>query len=326
MKFTQLSEKLNGGFFPLLYIYGEDAYLRSRAQNMVIQSLNISYPEINLAVLEGASFDDIASACETFVFCSEKKAVVVKGSPPDLRTAGASEKITKNLQRIAKYIEDPYADCCLIFNEAKLCDYPLHKSITVIDCNKLTKDEVSKWIKARVAHKKRTISYAAANVLADFCLFDMSRVYNEAEKLFSYVNEGEEIKLSDIVLLVNKDAEYALYDLSNSIGAKDKGKTLLLLDQMLQSGQKPKDLFRMLYRFFRRLFYVKITKGEKGEMASMLGVKEYALVMAKNAARLHTPVGLKKAMDIFYSYESRGAMGNIKGEELQTLVLQLLNV
>ncbi len=329
MKFVQLSEKLNNEFFPLLYIYGEDAYLRSRAQQLVIQSLNIEYPEINLLTFEqGASYDEIITACETVVFCSAKKAVVVKGTPPDLRGTGgaAGDKLPKSIQKVAKYIDDPYLDCCLIFNDAKFCDYPLSKSIMAVDCNKLSREEVSKWVKARVAHKKRTVSQAVATAVADFCLLDMSRVYTETEKLLSYAAEGEEITLADVNMLVNKDAEYVVYDLSNSIGAKDKGKTLNLLDQMLQSGQKPKDLFRMLYRFYRRLFYVSITKGEKNEIAANLGVKEYALTMSLNTAKLHTPVGLKKAMDIFYSYESRGAVGNIKGEELQTLVLQLLNL
>ncbi|HPG92205.1 MAG TPA: DNA polymerase III subunit delta [Clostridia bacterium] len=320
IKFINLKNELQKSFFPVISIEGEDAYLRSKAVETVRESLNIVLPDININnFVDDSLVTDILYACESLPFGSVKKMVTV-----DLSNTEKTAFNSIDREKLQKYFINPNEYCCLVFITTQKNDLLKNEKILNVDCNKLEKQSLLKWVKSKFTLQNKSITEKAAETLIEYCLLDMTRISTETEKLASFSNNVTE---EDIVNLVHKDIEYQIFDLSNFISAKNGDKTLEILEQMLKSGEEATGLLALLYNFYRRMYYISVTEGTDAEIANKLGVKEYAITKTRSVLSKYTPLKLKNALSFFETAEA-----NIKktwgkdAEQLRLTVLKLLNL
>ena len=85
-------------------------------------------------------------------------------------------------------------------------------------------------------------------------------------------------------------------------------------------------LHALIYKHFRRLFFVSITKESRSDLAKMLGVQEYAITKAQEQARLFSKRQLKEINDICIKLDYDLKNSNITvNNAIDLLVLKILN-
>lgn len=127
------------------------------------------------------------------------------------------------------------------------------------------------WIKNRVKKQKGKISREAINALAislgkGFAQKDKSgkivqsynlwEASNEIEKLISYCGENE-IGVNDVALLVKSKVDMNVFNLIDSIGAKNRAKAVIILNKQIEEGLNENYILTMLVYQFRNLIKIK---------------------------------------------------------------------
>ena len=173
----------------------------------------------------------------------------------------------------------------------------------------------------------KEIHVSALDKLVSYCNNDMSRISNELEKLISYSGQ-EPIKELDVDTLVYQDREYQVFELAEFISKGEKEKALDLIYVLSNGGKSSFSVLGPLYNNYRRALFVAINKDKTDdEIASLLGVKPYAVKMVRNQALRFTPKKLKTIVDMIYNTDRNIKMGKIKEDvAIKTIVLNILKL
>lgn len=289
MKFTELKNSLNSGEeYPIYLFEGEDAYFRERGKDAVIQKF-VSAPELNLAFFDGTSdISAIVASLDAFPFMSKKRVTVVSEFYPD----------KKALSVLSGYLDSPQSDVVLVIVNEKPCEtLKKFSSITVVDCKKADQSVIVRWIKATCLNAEVSIDAQTAAMVADYCLLDMTRINNETQKLIDYAGKGGTVSASDVDLLVTRDAEYKIYEMTNFVAQKKFNLALETINDMLSKGESFARLIVSVYNYYRRLLHVALSDASSTELAKIFGVKEYAITKTREQAKRFSKKSLKNAVD-----------------------------
>lgn len=319
MRFIDFQTAIKTNFYPIIALQGEDAFLRKRALATLISAIDLQAPDFNSSYHdETSSFDDVFSSCEMLPFASEKRLVVVQGFN--------AIETNRLKQQLYLYLKNPNPTTCLVFVCDKQSDIFNIDGITCVDCNKLEKQLVVKWICATVKNAGKQISPKDADLISEYCLCDMGKVSLETQKLIS-ATCGDTISEEDIQQHVSKDIEFVVFDLTNALAERDEIKSLRILKKILTSGEDKRRLVGLIYNNFRRIFFVAITvDGNLNSLSAQLGVKEFAVKIAKKLSIKYTKLQLKKILDLIIDAERRLKVDFANENEcLHTLILQILS-
>ena len=301
-----------------VYLLKGDAFLCQDSKNKIIQKLNIS--KINISVFTDENFDvnDTLNACNQFSFFSEKRMVIVQ----DL----VKELTNDNKIRIENYLKNPNADCVLILIDtigSKVFDFI--KNAEVIEC-KPNDFFVQKYIKNKVENLGNTISPENCKKLNDYCLGNLNKISLEIKKLCDYLGKDKEITAQIIDLLVFKDTELKVFDLTNALGVKDGNRALKILNDMIKSGEPPIKILGLINSNFRRLMFAKINKGSNSDLAKALNVKEFAIAKAKESAGFFSASQLKNIINLLLEADYNIKSGVMSQENvLYYVVCKIVN-
>ena len=83
-----------------------------------------------------------------------------------------------------------------------------------------------------------------------------------------------------------------------------------------------------LYNNYRRVLFTAINAEKRdAEIAEALGVKEYAIKMCRNQAKLFSPKKLKKIVDMLAAADKNIKNGTIKEEiAVKTIIIQIMKL
>lgn len=311
--FSDLKKHLQtGNSEPAYFVTGEDAFLLQSALNM-FRALAEPMPDFNLNELNSPeSSAVITEACESLPLGADKRVVIVRGCKADM-------------SGVLKYLENPCPSTVLVFvSEKPEKNFAqIMSKLTVVDCSKLDKRTVLKWIAQNTAKFGSSITESAAALLIEYCAGDMSRISAELSKLCSY-RYGGVIGEEDVAALTAPTLDFKIFALSETVASKQPRKAALVLKNLTESGASPVMLLGMLYAHFRRLLYVSITPPYE-RMAADLGVKDYAVKKAKEQSARFTPAKLKKICDSLQEADYDIKSGKITDKTaLELVVLRAL--
>jgi len=324
MDFLTMKESLKAKFFPVLAVCGNDAWLRAKAVENVAATLDVAYPEMNKVVYEQPTdMDEILIAASTLPFFSKQKLIVVENF---VFAQGGKRQDGKRAQeqkaKLEKYASQADDGCALVFVTENESDFDGVRYVEKINCNRLDQKSVVAWVTAFCKRKKIEIDRFAAGRLADFCLCDMARVSTETEKLCDY-SDGV-ITISDVDAMVHRDSEYVVFDLSRAIAEKNGAKALDMVQNLLARGEDVRSLFSLLYNYYRRMYYTRVSEATPAQLAAKLGVKESAIRFASEVAQRYKPIQLKRAVDHFAAADAKLKAFYNEGDTFDLLIMQLL--
>lgn len=312
--FLQLKNHLNN-FASVYNLVGDDEWIKQRSLELIEGSLEIENRELNIITLEEPKhIDDIMNVvlCDTFM--SKQKMVVVDGFIAGQKT----DEIKKQISAFANSKEDY---CAVVFTNSQL---PSIAGVVEVNCNHLPTFEVVKWVMAYFKQNSKAIDRDTATKLVEYCLCDMTRVSTEAEKLNSFSKDT--VTMQDIELQVVKDSEFLIYDLGKAIAKKDRVLALNMTKGLVANGEAVRSVFSVLYNYYRRLYYIRLSTDKEDVIADNLGVKPAAVKYQKDVAFRYKPMQLRRALSCFLEADKKLKQFYNDKETLDFLVLQLLEI
>lgn len=324
MKFELLKSTLKQEIKPAYFICGEDSFLAYKSLQLIEDACGLMFPDFNKVVFntEGFNATAIVNACEVLPIGDTRRFVVVKDY--------LSKKNEAEKKVIVDYLKNPVPSTCLVFfSSTGSNDFYMSfvNNVEFVDCNKLGEDTLKKWVVAKLKQKEKGITIEGLKSLIEFCNYSLTKIDVETDKLIAYIGDEPEIKLSDVVSIVNKDAEYIVFELTEALSKKNGTACFEIINKLLKQKDTPTSLVAIITNHFRRLFYTATSQYDNSKLASMLNVKEYAIIKARQQSALFTKVNLKKIYDLCLNVDYSIKSGGMEGKNaLSFLIANILNV
>lgn len=304
MRFIDLPKDLKEKVHPIYILKGEDSFIIDSAIKHISSACGDEFSDFNKMVFnnENWSVSKFIEATSMLPMGSEHKFVLIK------EASKISEADKKNLIKALENL--PETTCVtIIFNDS----WNFLKTGIIVDCGKADYSLISKFIISELRKKDKKISPDAIRTLIEFCSYDMTKISTELKKVSSYSEESV-IEKQDIIDLVTADKEYQIFELTENLGKKRGGKSLQILSNFLQKKEPITILFSLISNHFRRLAHVSISGMSERELAPLLGVKEYAIVKAKEHARYFSKVQLNNILRLLEETDIMIKSGKMSAE------------
>jgi DNA polymerase-3 subunit delta len=284
----------------LYHFTGDEDFLKEEAWKKLASIL--VPPELksfNLDLLYGAetSADQIINTASTIPMNAEKRVVVVF----DLHKLSPFSK-----DALLVYLPRLPDSVCLIFLSPQIpLQTKFYKSLeqfaTTVEFKRLWENRVAGWIANRVREQGKKIEPNAARVLQESVGIDLAEVASEIEKLLTYIGNREAITAADVSAVVGFSRTHTVFQLIDSIGEKNCGNSLLILNTLIQAGEKPGGMIFWLTNHLERLILTKEFRSSQGKsLASFLRIKPFLASKYQNQVPNFTLDGLQKGLQLLY--------------------------
>lgn len=297
MKFTELKDSISNGAESIYLLEGEDAYFRLKAEEMIKQAF-LEMPELNYSAFEGenlkgSALGELVAAVKNYPFMAEKRVIKVTDFYP-------SESEYDNY--LKPLFEDfPQSSILIIVNHGgkKGVELKRKKSVTYVDCSKAEPESVARW--AYITFKRAGIacSAAACENLAAYCVYNMSRVSVEVQKLIDYKGSGE-LTMAEIDDLVYKDADYRIYEMTGAVARRDFTKYCVVSADLKSKGFDEISILNGLFSYFRTLLSAANSSLSDGQYAKENGMKEFSVKKNREQAAMIGSNNLINYINLIY--------------------------
>jgi DNA polymerase-3 subunit delta len=323
-------------FSNLYFLHGEEKYLVGYyAQKLIARAKGTSFEDFNFQRFEGgAAIDDIFSAVEALPFMAERKCVAVSDLNVESLRAQEFDKLNELLGNI------PQTTVLIIYLPTLLIDYKADKKWkkftglvnqkgNSIEFKKRTNVDLEKLLCSSASKQGCSLSREDAGRIIRYSGNDLQTLFNELEKLCSFIKEGE-ITPQIIDQLVVKNLEARVYDLSKAILAGEYDKAYGILDLLFYQNEEPVSILAVLSSAYLDMYRVR-TSIQSGcgttEPANYFDYarKEFRLTNAERDAKKFTTAMLRESLQTLLHADT--ALKSARGDRritMEKLIAQLL--
>lgn len=322
MKYIELKKQLKSNIENAYIIYGDDRYLCFDALKKIENALSITIKDMNMLVIssENITAKEIVETANTYPFGDLYRLVIVKNFEP---------KTKDEREVIQNYLKKPLSSTVLVFFNLDGIDaFKNIENLTKIDCSKIDAKTITAFIKNELAKNNIASTESAISTLIEYSNNDMSKITNELEKLIAYVL-GTKVITEDIVKsFVSRDREFQVYQLSEFIAKDDIKNAIDLVESFSVKSNTGFQIITTLYNNYRRALFVSLNKDKtSSEMATILGVKEFAVKMLKNQIQYYSSKKLKKIVDMIAKFDKKIKNGEIKENiAIKTIIFNIIEI
>ena len=297
MKFEELSQHLSTHqFLPGYIINGGESYLTTTALKQIEQALQISLPDFNKQIFGddfSKSAKDIVADAQALPIVDAHRLIVVHDY---LGKKNEEEKKT-----FEKYFQNPNPSTCIVFFSTQKSEFfaSLEPKVQKIECEKLSPHQLFAMLREMLQKHNLVASQQVQVQLVDYVSSSITKLSTEVEKLASTKAgcQNREITATDVETYVAKDIEYVIFDLTQAISQKDGNKAYVLIDAMLKNKEQPVAIISIVSNHFRRLFFAARSELATANLASTLGIKEFAAQKYRQQAKAFSQKQLKNIFD-----------------------------
>ncbi|MDR3185315.1 MAG: DNA polymerase III subunit delta [Christensenellaceae bacterium] len=284
IKANALTTKLDGNLFA---IDGDDSYWRTVAIKFFIDLVPSECRAFNLKIIDPLlDYDMLADAVLSYsIFSTETTVIIVNNA-----NFKEKEKDSLTLRKIL----DSASDKIVVFSNLASISTKNKGLFSVIDANRLTVAELSKIISAFFS--KQGINPDAIKTIIDYTDRDMARISTELKKLADYCPERK-VTIDDVRLLVADSAERQIYILTNAFSCGNKSEAMFLLNRFISLGTSTLMILGGLAAQYRRMLHSRLSALPDAALAKALGVKDYAIVKARETSNRYTDMQLRSCLD-----------------------------
>jgi DNA polymerase-3 subunit delta len=262
---------------PAYVFVGDELFFRQRFREAILEHLvpkdlrDFSWFDFDLAetdlteILDRARTPSLMAPFQVF-FVRGVKTLFGRGSNED------------KLAAIEAYCKDPNPDALLVFvadhisipadvRRMEMTDKDRYEKIReemgpfcgIVELARVEESEAVRWIGDYCTGRGVKIETDGARELVDALGGDMMMISNEIEKLILYVGEKQRITLGDVETMVLAAKQRSLYELTDAISAKDRVRSLEVLDAILSTGDGDEAAIGHLYmlaKTFRQMLVI----------------------------------------------------------------------
>ena len=217
-------------------IESEDTLSLNNEISKIIKDNDFTNAVINTYDIEETLLENALEDLDTYNFLSEKKVIIIKNIE-----SIKEDLFEKDIEHLFKYIDNPNQDNLLIITSKKL-DSRLKFSKKLKTKCKISKIEANPKAFIKQQLKNYKITQDTINLLEEYCLGDMTKIYNECEKLKNYKIEDKTITKEDIIELVMKklgDSKDLVFSFTRSLAERDRKASLKKYKELLTYNIEP---------------------------------------------------------------------------------------
>jgi len=210
---------------------------------------------------------------DTYGFLSSKKIIIIK----NISSITVDDNKPK-LDHLLQYFSNPNQDNLVIIKDKKLDD---RKKITkdlkkFLEYIKVSFNSLD-YIKQELSSYK--LESGVTSLINEYCLDDITKIYNECNKLKQYKCDSMEITKDDVLELCIKkssDITNLSFDFIKAIARRDKKLAFLIYQELIDGGVDSISMVGLLASQLRIMYQVKILSNKRmtdKEIADTLGEK-----------------------------------------------------
>ena len=313
MTFEELAQNLQKEVLPAYMINGGESFLTTSALEMIEKACGITLRDFNIAVIPDSyrgNAQSIIESAEAMPFADARRLIVVNDY---LQKKNEAEK-----EVFVKYLSKPNASTCLVFFATNKSDFfdSFSKKVENVVCDKVSPAYLNNWCKEKLSQYSLTAKYDVMSKLLDYCNYSITKLNTEISKLSSIKTTSAvyDLTLDDIEKYITKDLEYVIFDLTKAISYKQNDKVYAIIDDMLKNKEAPVSIISLIGNHFKRLFFSARSNCPLAELATYLGVKEFAVTKYKEQAGKFSQKQLKYIFDTCVSVEALTKTGKMEGK------------
>lgn len=281
MKFIELNKKLKEEVKNIYNIKGDDGFLIKQAITNMKYALIKDFEEFDFAKhdAENMKSNEADAIISTLPMANEYRLVVLNNP---------NAEVVKLLNKF------DFSDLNVVVvcvNADKLTN------AEIIECDKLDRLDISKYILNYLAKNKLSIEERAMDYLIDATNSNMNNISNELNKLVAYCAEEDVIRMDVVTNLVSNSSEYAIFMLTNAIDNKDYTSYQKIINE-LSKNQSMNELFSYIGKYFKRMQYISLNKNDD-ELSKILNIKPYAIQMSRKHIQKN---GIKFYINLYQKY------------------------
>lgn len=305
--------------------YSNNDFLLNHAVEEKVKELNVDpFNIVKYDLLEN-SYDDVLEDLQTVSFFAEKKVIIVRNIQ---ELEKADEYV---LQNYLNYFEKPNPDVVVIvvmnelLPETSTLGAALFKYAFIEKVKDMDKKDYPDYIKNMFKKYSYTITDDAIEALLERTNLDFNLINQEAEKLMLFAYETKEITERAVLLLVSRNLEENIFELTNALLSKNQTKTIEIFYDLVARNEDPLRILNNIVAKVRELMHTKLLldKGYRQEqIAEHFHIKSgRAYYLVKNAQTIpfnQLENHLKKLSKLDYDIKS-GKIDKKLGLELYLL-------
>ncbi len=310
----------------VIYVfYSNNEFLLNHTVEEKVAELKVDpFNIVRYDMLESTS-DDVLEDLQTVSFFAEQKVIIVK----NLNQLEKESESTLNMW--VQYLENPNPDVILIvvLNELMSDKNPigeaLFKYAFIEKIREMDKKEYPEFVRNMFKKFGYTITDDAIESLLERTNLDFTLMSQEAEKLMLFAYDTKEIQEKAVLLLVSRNLEENIFELTNALLSKNQAKTIEIFYDLVARNEDPLRILNNIVSKVRELMHTKllIEKGYRQEqIAEHFHIKSgKAYYLVKNAQGIpfvQLENHLKKLSKLDYDIKS-GKIDKKLGLELYLL-------
>lgn len=310
LQIQQLETELKNGKSNSLYLlYGEETFLLETSLKKIKKLFGACTKGINYIMLDETNLGELISDIETPAFGYPKKLIIARNT--GLFSSEGKRKnsdVTSLRERINDYIKNNMdiinEGIVLVFVEEKADSrIALFKTVdnlgTVVKFDLQKPFEISKRLKGICNAYKVNVEDSTLMYLIESCGTNMQELINEIRKLIEYVGENGKITKKEVDLLCTKKMESIIFDLTDSIGSKNKkADSIQILNNLLYAKESIQMILKILYTHFKKLYLTKLAKKQNKNIAQTLNLKPNQMFLVGKYERQANMFNEKDLWDI----------------------------
>ena len=301
----RIDEDIKSGQFKNIYLlYGAEDYLKLQYRNKLLSALVTEGDNMNFSKYQdnGINIAQIIDQAETLPFFAEHRVILIENS-------GFGKKTPEDL---GEYLSNIPEATVFIFVEKDMDKRSkLYKAAKAtgrdIEINMPDERTLATWVGAKLKDAGLQMKKDAWSEFLIMTHDSMDNMDRELEKLITYMGDKKQITVEDVHAICIARVETKIFDMINSIAAKDMKKTMSLYEDMLSAKEPPMLILTMIVRQFRQMKVIKecAHHGENvGTISKKVGAPDFAvkrtMQLANNFTDKEITSLLQEAADLEY--------------------------
>lgn len=308
---------------PVYLIYG-DEYQCEEALSRLKDRVSVGASDVNIMEFSAESDkpDQVLQAASTLPLLGNNLVIVRRFD----KTKTADQHI------YAEYSANPSPTTYLVLMAEKATKTSvIYKAVeragTVHEFKHLNESELFSWIRRRFERLGKQVGMNAIRLLVEQTGSDLRSLDAEIDKISLYVGAKKLIDESDISEIATRNPQNTVFELVDALGAKNREKSLYVLNRLLQMGEPPLKVLAMIIRQFRLILKTKCLEAERTNIsviAAELRVPPFiAEKYRKQSLRFSLP-DLRRIYDLLYKTDLAIKTGEMRADlALETLIGRL---
>ncbi len=298
--------------------YGKDTYIIKSKTNQLIAKAEIDDFNITTYDLEESTLEEAINDAATIPFMADVKMVIIKNAYFLASEKKGKKELNHNLNALQRYLENPVLETILVIqapypklDERKAITKLLKQKSTFEECTPLKDQDLRGWVKRQLGKNGISIDAEALNEVVKRCENNTEVIVSETQKLILYAEEDRSVDINTVRLVVTKNVEDNVYDITNMILANNRSKALEIYNDLVMHNEDPLRILGILVNKYREILHTKLLINEgndKADIASYFnasaGRAYYIMRNAKSVKLEHCEEQLSKLEQLDYKIKT----------------------